>query len=67
MIGNGLIPLALLAALLAFFLYIIRRRYATTKHEAVQSVFVLLVVAYGILALTNILFRGEGMALKAPW
>jgi len=57
----------LLAAALAFFLWMLRRRYAATKNEAVQAVFVLLVVAYGVLILTNILFRGEGMALKVPW
>jgi quinol-cytochrome oxidoreductase complex cytochrome b subunit len=67
MIGNGLIPLAVLAAVLAFFLWMLRRRYTATKKEAVQVVFVLLVVAYGVLTLTNILFRGKGMALRVPW
>lgn len=66
-IGNGLIPVVLLVAVLVFFFRVLRLRYSATTNEAVQAVFVLLVIAYGVLTLTNIWFRGEGMALRAPW
>jgi hypothetical protein len=67
MIGKGLIPLVTLVAVLAFFLWMLRRRYESTKNETVQAVFVLLVTAYIVLTLTNVFFRGEGMALRVPW
>jgi quinol-cytochrome oxidoreductase complex cytochrome b subunit len=66
-VGNGIIPLALLAAALIGFFWILRRRYAATKNEAAQATFVLLVIAYVVLTVTSVWFRGEGMALRWPW
>jgi len=66
-IGKGLTPTVLLIAALAVFFRMLRRQYAATKNDAVQAVFVLLVVAYSVLSLTNIFFRGEGMVLRMPW
>ena len=63
---NGLIPTGLLAAALTIFFWILWRRYAATKNEAVQAIFVLLVVAYIVLTLAGVWFRGEGMALRWP-
>ncbi len=66
-ISHGLIPVVLLTAALVIFYRVLRRRCAATIIEAVQSLFVLLVIAYGVLTLTNLLFRGEGMVLRLPW
>ena len=64
---NGLIPTGLLAAALTIFFWILWRRDAATKNEAVQAIFVLLVVAYIVLTLSGVWFRGEGMVLRWPW
>ena len=45
----------------AFF--VARRRLGATLNESVQAVAVLLAVAFAILTLTGVWFRGEGMAL----
>jgi quinol-cytochrome oxidoreductase complex cytochrome b subunit len=66
-ITNGLAPfLLLLAAIAAFYLFM-KRKYAAGNTEAVQMVFVLLLVAFLVLAVTGIWFRGEGMNLVWPW
>lgn len=65
-IGNGVVPVFVLTAAIATFYGVLRRRHDATKNEAVQAVFVMLVVAYGVLTLVNILFRGQGMALRWP-
>jgi quinol-cytochrome oxidoreductase complex cytochrome b subunit len=66
-VGHGLVPLVLLAAALAVFFWILRRRTEATKNEALQAIFVLLVVAYIVLTVTSVWFRGEGMALRWPF
>jgi quinol-cytochrome oxidoreductase complex cytochrome b subunit len=64
-VENTLVPVVL-AASLALFHILLRRRYSATRNEAMQAVFVLLLVAYGVLTVTNLWFRGEGMALQWP-
>jgi len=65
-ITNGLAPfLLLLAAIAAFYLFM-KRKYAAGNTEAVQMVFVLLLVAFLVLTVTGIWFRGEGMKLVWP-
>jgi hypothetical protein len=66
-ITNGLLPFALLLAVLAAFYVLMKRRYAANNTEAVQMVFVLLVVALVVLTITGIWFRGTGMKLVWPW
>jgi hypothetical protein len=44
-----------------------RRRYRASANVIVQAVVVLLAVAFGVLTLVGVLFRGEGMALTWPW
>ena len=63
---NGLIPAAVLGAALIGVYSLLRRRQLTTN-EAVQTIVVFLVVAYGVLTMVNIWFRGEGMAFRWPW
>lgn len=63
---NGLVPVAVLAIALTGFFWILRRRYAATKKEAVQAIFVLLGIAYVVLTVTSVWFRVEGMVLRWP-
>jgi hypothetical protein len=43
-----------------------QRKFAASNSEAVQMVFVLLLVAFLVLTVTGIWFRGEGMKLVWP-
>jgi hypothetical protein len=66
-VANGLIPLALVSAVIAGLYVVMKRRYAASKNETIQAMFVLLLVAFTILTVTGVWFRGEGMALMWPW
>jgi len=65
-ISNGLIPFALLFAAVTGFYVLIRKFFAATRNEAVQSLFVLLFVAFTVLTATGVWFRGAGMSLVWP-
>jgi quinol-cytochrome oxidoreductase complex cytochrome b subunit len=64
---DGIVPAALLMAMLGAFYGLIRKNLTADRNEAVQAVFILLVAAYGVLTVTGVWFRGEGMALVLPW
>ena len=49
------------------FYMLIRKFFAATRNEAVQSLFVLFFVAFAVLTATGVWFRGAGMALVWPW
>ena len=66
-ISNGMAPFVLLFAVVAGFYMFMKRKYAASNTEAVQMVFVLLLVAFLVLTVTGIWFRGEGMKLVWPW
>jgi quinol-cytochrome oxidoreductase complex cytochrome b subunit len=66
-ITNGLAPFILLLAAIAVFYVFMQRKYAASNTEAVQMVFVLLLVAFVVLTITGIWFRGTGMKLVWPW
>jgi predicted membrane protein len=66
-VTNGLVPFALLLAAIAAFYVFMQRKYAASNTEAVQMVFVLLLVAFVVLIITGIGFRGTGMKLVWPW
>jgi hypothetical protein len=66
-ITNGLAPFALLLAAIAAFYVFMQRKYEASNTEAVQMVFVLLLVAFVVLTVTGIGFRGMGMKLVWPW
>ncbi len=66
-ISNGLLPFTLMLAALTGFYVLTRRVFSATRNEAVQSLFVLLFVAFVILTATGVWFRGAGMALVWPW
>jgi quinol-cytochrome oxidoreductase complex cytochrome b subunit len=66
-ISNGLVPFALLLAAIAVFYLFMQRKYEASNTEAVQMVFVLFLVAFVVLTITGIWFRGTGMKLGWPW
>ena len=66
-IGNGLIPFALILFGTAGFYILIKHRYSATNNEAVQALFVLILVVFLILTITGIWFRGPGMKLTWPF
>jgi hypothetical protein len=45
----------------------VRRRLGTTTNETVQAAVVLLAVAFAVLTVVGVWFRGEGMTLSWPW
>jgi len=63
MISNGLIPFFILVFGITGFSILTKRRYKANKIEAVQMLFVFLLVAFLILTVTGVWFRGEGMGL----
>jgi quinol-cytochrome oxidoreductase complex cytochrome b subunit len=65
-IGNGLMPFTFMLALGIGFYIFMKRKHAATNNEAFQAVFVLILVAFLILTITGVWFRGPGMALSWP-
>ena len=65
-ISNGRLPAALALAGIIGFYGLMKRYYAANNNEAIQAVFVLLLIAFVILTITCIWFRGRGMALMWP-
>jgi len=66
-VTNGVLPAAIAAGLYALFRSRIERKYAASSDEMIQTSVVLCGVAFVILTLTGVFFRGPGMALVWPW
>jgi quinol-cytochrome oxidoreductase complex cytochrome b subunit len=66
-VSYGLLPFVAALGVLVGFSAFVKRRYAADPAERVQAIFVLLAVAFAILTLTGVWFRGEGMALVWLW
>ena len=66
-ISNGLLPCAALLVGIIGFYILLKKRFAASRNEAVQALFVLLVVAFTALTATGVWFRGASMALVWPW
>ncbi len=66
-ISNGWVPLAILLLLLLAYYRALRTVFRASACEARQSVFTLLAVAFAVLTVIGVAFRGEGMALMWPW
>jgi quinol-cytochrome oxidoreductase complex cytochrome b subunit len=64
---NGILPAAIVLAIIIVFYWLMKKKYLATNNELIQSVFVLFVVAFIILTITGIWFRGKEMALIWPW
>ena len=65
-ISNGLVPFALMLTATVLYFKVSKTKFSSNNSEALQSVFVLLVVTFIILTITGIWFRGKGMALIWP-
>jgi hypothetical protein len=65
-IGNGLIPTAGVLAGICIVYFLFKRKFSATNNEAVQAIFVFILVAFLIMTATGIWFRGEGMRLVWP-
>jgi quinol-cytochrome oxidoreductase complex cytochrome b subunit len=63
---SGLISFLIVLILIFAFVFFIKKRHGATRAETIQAVYVLLVVVYIVLTLTNVYFRGEGMKLMWP-
>ena len=62
-VSNGLLPASLVLAGIIGFYWWMKKKYCATNNETVQAVFVLLLVAFIILTICGIWFRGQGMEL----
>ena len=67
LVSNGILPAALVLATVIVFWWAVGKKYDATLNESVQAVFVLLLVAFIILTITGIWFRGREMVLMWPW
>lgn len=63
LIGNGVIPFFIVAALIGIYYFLIKFKVKANKNEIVQAMFTLLAVSMIILTLIGVFFRGEGMKL----
>jgi quinol-cytochrome oxidoreductase complex cytochrome b subunit len=66
-ITTGLIPFVIVIGALYYFLKYIRNKFSLNRAEYVQSLIIMLIISYSVLALVGILFRGKGMQLMWPW
>jgi quinol-cytochrome oxidoreductase complex cytochrome b subunit len=66
-VRNGILPTVFVLAAIIVFYWLVKKKFAATNNESVQTVFVLIGVAFIILTITGIWFRGLGMALMWPW
>jgi quinol-cytochrome oxidoreductase complex cytochrome b subunit len=67
LISNGAIPLLILMLLMGGYYQLHLKGFRLSKAELVQAVFVFIVVAFILLTLTGIFFRGKDMELTYPW
>ncbi len=66
-ISNGLIPLFIWSVFLLGLSYLVKVRFKAGRTEMQLWIFTYLVVAYLVLMLTGVLFRGQAMALTWPF
>lgn len=63
----SILPASLGFVALTVYYALLRARFSVEKDEAVQAVFIVLLVSFVGLTLSGIWFRGAGMALVWPW
>jgi hypothetical protein len=63
----GVVPTALLIAVVAGFYAVMVKKFQASRLESVQAVFVFLAVGWVILTATCVFFRGQGMRLRWPF
>ncbi|MCB9459232.1 MAG: cytochrome b N-terminal domain-containing protein [Anaerolineaceae bacterium] len=67
LISNGVLPLLILLVAFLMFGAAMKALFRANRDETRQALFVLLVVAFVVLTVIGVAFRGEGMALMWPW
>ena len=63
---RGVVPVVVLAVVIAGFRWFLVRRHGATRSETVQALFVLFFSALTVLTIVGVWFRGPGMALVWP-
>jgi quinol-cytochrome oxidoreductase complex cytochrome b subunit len=63
----GLVPTALLIAVVAGLYVLMKKKFQASRLESVQAVFVFLAVGWVISTATCVFFRGPGMKLRWPF
>jgi hypothetical protein len=66
-ISNGILPLLILLGFMAAYHKYYLKNFSLSKQELVQAVFVFVIMAFIVLTLVGIFFRGKDMALTFPW
>jgi quinol-cytochrome oxidoreductase complex cytochrome b subunit len=66
-ISNGIVPLLILGLLMAAFYRFSLKGMRLSKAEFVQAVFVFIIVAFIVLTIIGVFFRGKDMELNWPW
>jgi len=66
-ISEGLIPFLLLTFSFGAYILLLRKKYKADRNEIVVAIFTVFVVAYIVLTITGVWFRGESMHLDWPW
>ena len=66
MIRQGVIPFAAVMVILMCFYLTVKKGFSTRNNEAVQAVFVLILVGFVVFTVTGLWFRGPGMKLVWP-
>jgi hypothetical protein len=65
-ISNGIIPLLILLLFMAAYYLLYLKRFRLSQAELVQAVFIFIMVAFIVLTITGIFFRGKDMELNYP-
>jgi quinol-cytochrome oxidoreductase complex cytochrome b subunit len=66
-ISNGFLPLFILLGFMAGYYRYYLKKFRLSKPELVQAVFVFVIMAFIVLTVVGIFFRGKDMALTFPW
>ena len=67
LISNGIIPLLIVLSLMAAYYRFFLKLFRLSRAEMIQAIFVFILVAFCILTITGIFFRGRDMELIWPW
>jgi quinol-cytochrome oxidoreductase complex cytochrome b subunit len=67
LLRNGILPLIFAAVLIAGCVFAMRKKWAATLNEIVQSLFAMLMAAWLMLTVVGVFFRGASMKLVWPF
>ena len=66
-ISGGLIPFGLIFAVSIAFYVLIKKKFSAANNDAIQAVFMFFLIAFLLLTLIGVWFRGPEMKLMWPW